>query len=50
MKTEFASQPPYTYTMLKEYIQSLVIDNPDIQVRKAGSSLAGLEIPLIRII
>ena len=30
MKTEFASQPPYTYTMLKEFIQSIVIDSPDI--------------------
>ena len=51
MKTEFATQPPYTYTMLKEFLKGLIEDggNVDIRIRKAGESLAGLDIPLVKI-
>ena len=46
-KIFFATQPPYTYSTLKEYLSILVQQYSDIKVKKMGCTLAGFDIPLI---
>jgi hypothetical protein len=36
MSVEFATQPPYTYSMLREFLKLLIEKYPGINISKVG--------------